>query len=273
MNLINYPVGLRNDPKVKKIRETFWRKGFGTYLAILEILAEKENQEFDLENIWNIAEENGFDLDIIEKLVEVELLQNREKKITSYFLENNLNQKNPSHVHDIGSIYTSKYIGNIEGIGSIQGIESIGSIKSIGSIENIKDKSLILQNWNFVNLKNPILEKFSEKKESYGKTEITELIENLKNYCEKNGISYDSEKERRFGNHIMKSKDFGKIAEIHNQSKIEFAINICKASIQINYWKWVCSGPKKIYQNYSEVYNLTKLKKYNNQSIPFIPDI
>jgi hypothetical protein len=41
-----------------------------------------------------------------------------------------------------------------------------------------------------------------------------------------------------------------------------------KASIHINYRKWICSWPMKIYQNYSDVYNETlKFKNKNSKNL------
>jgi hypothetical protein len=37
-------------------------------------------------------------------------------------------------------------------------------------------------------------------------------------------------------------------------------LNVLIASIKINYWKWPLAWPKKIYQNYADLYNQAKSK-------------
>lgn len=113
---------------------------------------------------------------------------------------------------------------------------------------------------------------FDEPVEEFWKPDINLLIKELKDFCNKNWISYDKEDERKFWKHIMTAKEYWEFCESIKQDRIQFALNVLKASIKINYWKWVCSWPKKIYQNYSEVYNQTKLKNYKNTNyiLPWI---
>lgn len=102
------------------------------------------------------------------------------------------------------------------------------------------------------------------------KKQITEDINNfiseLKNNCDKLGIAYDKNKERQFSKHILTAKDFWEFCEKIGQTRLQFALNILLVSEKIGFWKGVCSWPKRIYQNYVEVYNLAKSKK-NNLSI------
>lgn len=113
---------------------------------------------------------------------------------------------------------------------------------------------------------------FDEPVEEFWKPDINLLIKELKDFCNKNWISYDKEDERKFWKHIMTAKEYWEFCKSIKQDRIQFALNVLKASIKINYWKWVCSWPKKIYQNYSEVYNQTKLKNYKNTNyiLPWI---
>lgn len=92
------------------------------------------------------------------------------------------------------------------------------------------------------------------------KTEINTLIEELKQQADILWIAYDKKNERNFWKHIMTAKEFGDFCEKIWQDRIEFAKNIMIASERIKYWKGTCSWPMSIYQNYSEVYNLTKTK-------------
>jgi hypothetical protein len=77
-----------------------------------------------------------------------------------------------------------------------------------------------------------------------------------------------------FAKHICTAKDYWEFCVNIWQDRITFALNVLKASIKINYWKWVCSWPKKIYQNYADVYNKTKLLNNNSEKksrVAFIP--
>lgn len=87
--------------------------------------------------------------------------------------------------------------------------------------------------------------------------EINELITNLKEQANSLWIAYDSTKERYFAKFILTAKEYWDFCEKIWQDRTEFAVNIMKASIHINYWKWICWWPMKIYQNYSDVYNET----------------
>ncbi len=89
--------------------------------------------------------------------------------------------------------------------------------------------------------------------------DINYLIENLKKLSNELWIIYDKKNDRNFAKHILTSKDFWDFASNIWQNRIEFAKNILLASVKINYWKWPCSWPMKIYQNYWDVYNQTKL--------------
>jgi hypothetical protein len=95
------------------------------------------------------------------------------------------------------------------------------------------------------------------------------LIEILKQETNNMWIAYDNTKERYFAKFILTAKEYWEFCDKIKQDRITFAINIMKASIHINYWKWICSWPMKIYQNYSDVYNET-LKYKNKHSKNFI---
>lgn len=89
---------------------------------------------------------------------------------------------------------------------------------------------------------------------------INNLITELKELANELWIAYDSKDERNFSKHILTAKAFGEFAGKLNMTPTEFAKNVMVASVKIWYWKWACSWPKAIYQNYSEVYNLTVSK-------------
>jgi hypothetical protein len=97
-----------------------------------------------------------------------------------------------------------------------------------------------------------------EKSSDKSNPDINNLIIEIKNLCNKMWVSYDKTKDRMFWKHICWAKDYWEFCEKINQSRTEFALNIIKASIKIDYWKWVCAWPMKIYQNYADVYNKTK---------------
>jgi len=88
---------------------------------------------------------------------------------------------------------------------------------------------------------------------------IQKLIGELKKHADKLGVAYDKNKDWQFAKHILSAKEFWLFAEKIWQGRELFAKNIMEASISINYWKWPCSWPMAIYQNYADVYNRTKL--------------
>lgn len=101
-----------------------------------------------------------------------------------------------------------------------------------------------------------------EEQKEHWNFEINELIKTLKEEAEKIWIAYDKTDERMFAKHILTAKEFWKLADRYGLSRIQFAVWIMKASIQINYRKGACSWPKKIYQNTAEVFNeAIRLKK------------
>lgn len=149
--------------------------------------------------------------------------------------------------------------------------------------KNINNKNInnnsIVNNTKSDDFENTNLSKddFWEKKElskEKKREDIDLLIQTLKNHCSINNISYDKTRDRQFWKHIMDWKEFWEFVQSIGQNRIEFALNILKASIKINYWKWICSWPMKIYQNYSDVYNRTLLeskKKQEKSKVAFIP--
>ena len=109
-----------------------------------------------------------------------------------------------------------------------------------------------------------------EEKKEYWNSLINELINELKKVCNEIWVAYDKNSERNFAHHIMTAKEFGEFCNKVWQSRIEFAKNVLKASVQIWYWKGACSWPKKIYQNYSDIFNeVVKMK--NKQQKTAIP--
>lgn len=147
------------------------------------------------------------------------------------------------------------------------------------NIDNNIDNNSIVNNTKSDDFENTNLSKddFWEKKElskEKKREDIDLLIQTLKNHCSINNISYDKTRDRQFWKHIMDWKEFWEFVQSIGQNRIEFALNILKASIKINYWKWICSWPMKIYQNYSDVYNRTLLeskKKQEKSKVAFIP--
>lgn len=107
------------------------------------------------------------------------------------------------------------------------------------------------------------------------KEEIDNLIFELKGVCEELWLAYNKDRDRQFWKHILRAEEFWIFSKKIWQTRIEFAKNILKASDYINYYKWACSWPKMIYQNYSEVYNksLQFKKKLDNKKSQWIATI
>ena len=102
---------------------------------------------------------------------------------------------------------------------------------------------------------------------SYWDKEINDLIDQIKQECDLLGIAYDKQDDRNFARHILTAKEYWAFCEKIWQSRVEFAINILRASVGINYWK-ICSWPMLIYKNYVGVYNETlKYKAKNSKNL------
>ena len=108
-------------------------------------------------------------------------------------------------------------------------------------------------------------EKSSAKKEKeiqelWKREKIDYLINQIKSICDGMNIAYDKTMDRQFAKHILTAKEYGEFCEKIKQDRITFALNVLIASIKINYWKWPLAWPKKIYQNYADLYNQAKQK-------------
>lgn len=101
----------------------------------------------------------------------------------------------------------------------------------------------------------------------YWKPEINELIWAIKEECDRLWVAYVKKKERNFSQLILTSKDYWELCDKLWMSRKEFAVNILRASVAIWYFKWACSWPMRIYENYAEVYNLTKQKSDRNKQV------
>ncbi len=102
------------------------------------------------------------------------------------------------------------------------------------------------------------------------RTDINDLISQIKEECNFLWVAYDATKERMFCKHILEAKAFGEFCEKVNQERTKFALNVLRASVMINYRKGACSWPMKIYFNYTDVYNqtiLAKQKQYTKSSL------
>ena len=138
------------------------------------------------------------------------------------------------------------------------------------SINNIS-KDILLLNDKEIDKEWEILDSMenTEIKEvkQYWKPEINDLILAIKEECNKLGVAYVKKKERNFSQLILTSKDYWELCEKLWMSRKEFALNILRASVAIWYFKWACSWPMRIYENYAEVYNLTKQKSEKNKPV------
>lgn len=103
-------------------------------------------------------------------------------------------------------------------------------------------------------------EKNSAKKEKENwNAEINNLISEIKNLCNELGIAYDKTMDRQFARHILTAKEYWEFCEKIWQTRVEFALNVLKASVSIKFYI-ILSWPKLIYQNYAKLYNQAKTK-------------
>jgi len=121
--------------------------------------------------------------------------------------------------------------------------------------------SVIITNNNLANAKEN-----QPQPQEYWNKDVNNLIRELRGACEELGVAYDSDSDRNFAYNLLRKKDYEELCKKEWQNKVEFAINILKASV----WLWyyvVCSWPKLIYRNYADVYNKV-LQKKNKNNIP-----
>lgn len=106
----------------------------------------------------------------------------------------------------------------------------------------------------------------TESKDSeYITKDINNLISELKELSNELWIAYENKDERNFCKHILTAKAYWEFCLQINQTRTEFAKNVMRASVMIWYWKGACSWPKSIYQNYAEVYNLSRKEQIKQQ--------
>jgi len=108
------------------------------------------------------------------------------------------------------------------------------------------------------------------EKEVFWQPAINDLIVRLKLTCDELGIAYNKDMERKFWKHICTAKEFWQFVEKVWSDRVKFACDILKASKKINFWKWTCSWPKAIYQNYAEVYNKAMEAKQEKSRISVV---
>ena len=101
----------------------------------------------------------------------------------------------------------------------------------------------------------------SSKKDKI-KNEIDEFQELLKEEITKVWLAYQKWKyERERIKNILTWKDFWELAERVWMTRQEFAINIMKISLKLDFWNWKIYNATTIYKNYAMVYNEAIKKK------------
>ena len=137
------------------------------------------------------------------------------------------------------------------------------NINALNTKKEINNNLENLWNWELVSY--PInelkeKEKSSAKKEKEIKTEINNLISEIKEMCDVLWVAYNKDMERQFAKHILTAKDYWEFCEKIGQTRVEFALNVLKVSVWINYYRGALSWPKLIYKHYAELYNQAKQK-------------
>ena len=73
-------------------------------------------------------------------------------------------------------------------------------------------------------------------------------------------------------NIFLLEKNIENFAKRTTKTELSSQKNVLKASLKIDYWKGACSWPMKIYQNYADVFNKTRMKSTKSK-VAFIPSI
>lgn len=245
----SHDYNVRTDDKIKKVFRKLWLEWYWLFWCIIEDLYNNANAlqldydwlAFDYrttpETIKTLIED--FDLFIVEgeifysKSVQDRLDKRDEKSAKARenankrWSKDNANAMQPHS--ESNAIKESKVKEN-----------KIKDSKEIKEINNINSKEL------------------TTEVETFWNQDINNLIKEIKEICNNLWVAYNKEKEREFAKHILTAKEFWNFCENIWQDRIMFAKNIVIASEKIKFWKGICSWPKSIYQNYSEVFNLTK---------------
>lgn len=137
------------------------------------------------------------------------------------------------------------------------------NINALNTKKEINNNLENLWNWELVSY--PInelkeKEKSSAKKEKEITTEINNLISQIKEMCDVLWVAYNKDMERQFAKHILTAKEYWEFCEKIWQTRVEFALNVLKVSVWINYYRGALSWPKLIYKHYAELYNQAKQK-------------
>lgn len=106
---------------------------------------------------------------------------------------------------------------------------------------------------------------------TYWNRDVNMIIDKIKEKLDYLWIAYDKSRERMFAKHLLTSKDFWEFCKRVWKTRIEACLSIIDASVMINYRKWPCSWPMKIYKEYAEVYNtfMAKQKKMR-ENVAFV---
>ena len=73
--------------------------------------------------------------------------------------------------------------------------------------------------------------------EEFGKKEINELIDTIKQTLDSIGLIYKAgPQERQRAQNILTGKDFGEICEKSNMSREQFVVSIIKLSSKLEFW-------------------------------------
>lgn len=98
--------------------------------------------------------------------------------------------------------------------------------------------------------------------EQSSKNEINDFQELLKEEVTKVWLAYQKWKyERERIKNILTWKDFWELAERVSMTRQEFAINIMKISLKLDFWNWKIYNATTIYKNYAMIYNEAVKKK------------
>lgn len=165
-------------------------------------------------------------------------------------------------IKKVNSDFTKMYSGTLpkcKGIDNkiIENKNIIINNNTEQSSETLENTSLSINNSTLVDKEK---EKNSAKKEKEITFKINMLISDIKSRCDELWVAYDKTKDRMFAKHILTAKEYWEFCDKIWQDRKEFALDVLIVSIKMNYWKWALSWPKKIYQNYADLYNWAKQK-------------
>ena len=256
--------------------ENYWPDALALYIKLIkQTRIQQTNQTYSLDSflenwLWRGYKRLKNAKDVLKRLGLIDNLDIRDKsgKITWHyvrvnFLINENKVRTSSTTYNLTTTAPEPVMAENQNWSNEHKCLNNININALNTKKEINNNLENLWNWELVSYPLNELkekEKSSAKKEKEITVEINNLISDIKEMCDKLWVAYNKDMERQFSKHILTAKDYWEFCEKIWQSRVEFALNVLKVSVWINYYRGALSWPKLIYKHYAELYNQAKQK-------------